>query len=307
MLPEVGGDVVFSVGAGGGVEGYGFAFVRLLLADFDFGAGRGVVEDGYCDAVGGSSAGGVGYCELKAELGVGVDLGGGEGGDCGFSVAYAGFGSSGLLPKVADDVAVGVCAGGGVEGALFAFVELLLGDGVGAGRGVVEDGDAYLDAFAGAGGVGYCELEDKLGVGVDFGGGEGGDRGFRVFYAGFEPSGLLPKVANDVAFGVCAGGGVESAFFAFVELLLGAGAGLGRGVVEDADGDVGCAAFAEAVGYCQSEDELGVGFDLGGGEGGLGAVGVAEIDTVAAAVDLSPGVFEVVVFGIAAGGGVELS
>ena len=64
--------------------------------------------------------------------------------------------------------------------------------------------------------------------------------------------------------------------------------GAGWGVVDDANGDVSIAAFAEAVGYCELEDEVGVGGDFGGGEGGLSYLGFAELYRIAAAVDLQP-------------------
>ena len=76
---------------------------------------------------------------------------------------------------------------------------------------------------------------------------------------------------------VFTGGAVEVYELVLVDLLVLASVSLGRAVVNDGDADVGVAAFAEAVGYCELEGELGVGCDFGGGEGGSGNVGVIEI------------------------------
>ena len=91
--------------------------------------------------------------------------------------------------------------------------------------------------------------------------------------------------------------------------MVSAGVGGGWGVVDYGDGYVGVAAFAEAVGYCELEAEVGVGCDwVGCGERWGGSVGVVEAYGVAAAVDLLPGVGEAAVFvlKIAAGGATEL-
>ena len=65
---------------------------------------------------------------------------------------------------------------------------------------------------------------------------------------------LLPEVGLDGAVAVFAGGAVEFDGCAFVDFLVAASVGAGWGVVDNADGDVGVAAFAEAVGYCELED-----------------------------------------------------
>ena len=186
----------------------------------------------------------------------------------------------------------------------------MVGASIGAGWDVVEYGDGYGGGAAFAEVVGYADLENELGIGCDFGGGEGrlegGVDGAELYLVAAEVYLLPPRHSNDaVAIGALRA--VELDGGACVDFgATGAGVGDGWGVVEYGDGYGGGADFAEVVGYCELEGELGVGFDFGGGEGGIGGVGGAEIDIVVTIVYLLPGVRDDAAVAVFAGGAVKL-
>ena len=116
---------------------------------------------------------------------------------------------------------------------------------------------------------------------------------------------MLPEVVEAVVLKIAAGRAVERDELVLVDFLAIASVGFGWVVVDDGDADVGVAAFAEAIAYCELEGELGVGGDEGGGEGGSGGFRIYERYRIAAAVDLMPEVVEAAVFAIFAFGAVE--
>ena len=305
LLPEVVEAVVFGIAAGGGVELDACAFVDFLVGA-SLGAGRGVVEDGNDDGVGIDEVGRVGYCQVKAEVGVGGDVGRGESYACDCGIGDADDGLCALLPKIVDDVIFSITAGGGVELDGLAFVDFLVGAGLGAGRGVVEDGDGDAGGVGGLADVSNCELEGERGAVIDCGGEEGRGFGFGVGDVGFGPDGLLPEVIDDDAIGVAAGGGVELDAAAFVGSSFGAGLGYGRDVVEDGDDDAVAAGVAVVVGYCELEAELEIGGDCGSGEAGLRGGGVAEVYRVLANIYLLPPIRGDAAVAVGAGAGIEL-
>ena len=218
-----------------------------------------------------------------------------------------------LLPGVGEAAGfvLKIAAGGGTELDGVAFGDFLVTAGVGSGWVVVGYADGYVGVAAFAASVGYCELEDEVGGTFDVGCSERG-LGYLVVAERYGETAvvyLLPGVGEAAVFGVAATRAVELDDLVLVDYGVGASFGFGWVVVGYADGYVGVAAFAEAVGYCELEDEVGVGCDwVGCGERWGGGVGVAEGNGIAAAVDLLPGVGEAAVFvlKIAASGAVEL-
>ena len=173
----------------------------------------------------------------------------------------------------------------------------------GAGFGY---GDAGAGAGAGAAGIGGSELEAEHVADVEVcGDDEAGVGAIGSVDVDAEACGLLPEVGH-YGVEVVLSRASEASYGAYRLIVIDASVDCGWDVVKYGDDDAVAASVACIVGYRELESEVGFGGDCGGGEGGLGYVGIAEIDIVAAAVDLLPGIRGDAAVAIGAGRAVEL-